>query len=296
MVEKRVELSPIPPEFVVQTLQQFTEHSLQFVQRYIDIRFLENSNINDQRYETLNLRIAEIFNTLTSQVTELDKRFDSRLQDYDLRYQQRFDAQQKALGDALTAAEKAVNTALASADRAVVKAEGAAEKRFESVNEFRSTLADQAANLLPRAEGEARFSALNDKLIGLSELTPRAEHAQLVESLRRTELELRSVVAISVKREDLLPLAADITKLRDAKNENQGRTLGIGMMFTGGLAVLALLVTLFRPSLTSAPVAPVAPVAPEQLATSTAIERFKILNDKFDVLMSTVARLQQSPR
>ncbi len=41
---------------------------------------------------------------------------------------------------------------------------------------------------------------------------------------------------------------------------------------------------------------PPTPVAPEQLATSTAIERFKILNDKFDALTNSIARLQQAPR
>lgn len=86
------------------------------------------------------------------------------LRETDLRYQQRFDAQQKAVADALLGAEKAVNTALASADRAVLKAESAAEKRFESVNEFRRTLNDQAVTLLTRSEAEARLGALNDKV------------------------------------------------------------------------------------------------------------------------------------
>jgi hypothetical protein len=47
--------------------------------------------------------------------------------------------------------------ALAAADKAVTKAEIATEKRFEGVNEFRSTLADQAANLMPRAEAMSKF-------------------------------------------------------------------------------------------------------------------------------------------
>ena len=82
----------------------------------------------------------------------------------DIRYQQRFEAQQKALQDALLAAEKAVSTAMASADRAVLKAENAAEKRFEGVNEFRATLADQAARLMPRQESEVALAAIREKV------------------------------------------------------------------------------------------------------------------------------------
>ncbi len=60
-----------------------------------------------------------------------------------------------------------LNAAMAAADRAVAKAEGANEKRFEGVNEFRKTLSDQAAGFMQRAEGDARFQALNDKLSAL---------------------------------------------------------------------------------------------------------------------------------
>lgn len=46
-------------------------------------------------------------------------------------------------------AEK-VGLALASADKAVLKAEAATERRFESVNEFRQTLSDQASTFVTR--------------------------------------------------------------------------------------------------------------------------------------------------
>ncbi len=55
--------------------------------------------------------------------------------------------------------------ALAAADKAVTKAEIATEKRFEGVNEFRSTLADQAARLMPREEAVSKFENL-EKDIG----------------------------------------------------------------------------------------------------------------------------------
>jgi hypothetical protein len=82
----------------------------------------------------------------------------------------RFEAQREAVAAALAAQEKAVAAALAAADRAVAKAETAAEKRFESVNEFRSALADNFRTLMPRAEAEQAVRTMNDKI---DELTKR---------------------------------------------------------------------------------------------------------------------------
>lgn len=73
-------------------------------------------------------------------------------------------AQQTAMRTALEAAEKAVTTALVSAEKAVNKAEIAADKRFDSTNEFREQLNDQAGTFLPRSEAQVLFSALEAKL------------------------------------------------------------------------------------------------------------------------------------
>ena len=93
----------------------------------------------------------------------------------DLRYEQRFNAQQQALQDALVGQEKAVSAALQAADRAVIKAETASEKRFDAVNEFRATLADQAATLMPRAEAETRLNSFSDKLGEITDRINRSE-------------------------------------------------------------------------------------------------------------------------
>jgi hypothetical protein len=111
----------------------------------------------DRRFDTLHQDLKE----------DLDHRFDAvykAMAEADLRYQQRFDQQQKALEAALAAAKEAVATALTAAEKATTKAEVASERRFESVNEFRGQLADQAANLMPRSEAEARFVALSEKV------------------------------------------------------------------------------------------------------------------------------------
>lgn len=73
----------------------------------------------------------------------------------DRRYSERFDAQEKALADALLAAKEAGAAAISTTKEAVTKAENANEKRFESVNEFRNTLKDQATHFLTRTESVA---------------------------------------------------------------------------------------------------------------------------------------------
>ena len=65
---------------------------------------------------------------------------------------------------AILAQDKAVQIAMIASEKAVVKAEVAAEKRFESVNEFRAQLTDQATTFMPRAEAEQRLSALAEKI------------------------------------------------------------------------------------------------------------------------------------
>jgi hypothetical protein len=81
-----------------------------------------------KKFDNISVSIKEYFNDLLG---ERDKRFD-----------QRFDQQ----------------------DRAVTKAEVATEKRFEGVNEFRKTLADQQRTFIPRQEAESMFKNINVKL------------------------------------------------------------------------------------------------------------------------------------
>lgn len=83
----------------------------------------------------------------------LKAHFEALQQESDKRYEQRFGAQEKAVNAALTAAKEAVS-----------KAETSAEKRFDSVNEFRAQLSDQAATFMPRMESEQRMSTLDEKI------------------------------------------------------------------------------------------------------------------------------------
>lgn len=90
------------------------------------------------------------------------------LDEREMRYQERF-----------VALERTLAVALASAEKAVLKAENANEKRFESQNEFRGTLGDQARTLMPRAEVEALMT-------GVSEKIKRLEDAQIANTGLKT--------------------------------------------------------------------------------------------------------------
>jgi len=107
--------------------------------------------------------LQELDTRLTSLGVALEDRLTVLIEANNERYQQRFLDAQTAVNTALSAAEKAVTAALSAAKEAVVKAEVASEKRFEGVNEFRSTLADQQRTLIPRVEAELRLNALEGK-------------------------------------------------------------------------------------------------------------------------------------
>lgn len=60
-------------------------------------------------------------------------------------------------------------------ERAVSKAEIASEKRFDSVNEFRAQLTDQASTFLTRAESMQRTDTINEKITALEKRMDRGD-------------------------------------------------------------------------------------------------------------------------
>jgi len=98
----------------------------------------------------------------------------------------------KQLDERHTAQNSAVQAALSSAEKAVGKAETAAERRFESVNEFRAQLSDQATRFVTRVEAETAHNAILDRLAEQAKVVnntvPRAEwnagHERLIEQVK----------------------------------------------------------------------------------------------------------------
>jgi hypothetical protein len=79
-------------------------------------------------------------------------------------------ANRTLMDERFNAQEKAITAALSAADRAVQKAETATEKRFDAVNEFRATLADQSRDFMNKDAAEVRFQGLDEKITALKEL------------------------------------------------------------------------------------------------------------------------------
>jgi methylase of polypeptide subunit release factors len=79
-------------------------------------------------------------------------------------------ADQLATSTALTAAEKAVAAALSASEKAVDKAEITQKGINEGQNEFRATLRDQAATLMPRAETESLIRELRGLISAQTEV------------------------------------------------------------------------------------------------------------------------------
>ena len=123
----------------------------------------------ETRLSLLTESMKELSAAQTLAVQALKLSIEATAKDADLRYQQRFDAQADALAAAFSAAKEADAAALAAQDRAVLKAELAADKRFESVNEFRKTLSDQQVTFMPRAEADVAHRAITDKLVALKQ-------------------------------------------------------------------------------------------------------------------------------
>jgi hypothetical protein len=119
-------------------------------------------------------------------------------------YRQRFDDLTKLLDERALGQQTAMSAALASADRATAKAEVAANSRFESVNEFRAQLNDQASTFMTRAEANALLAAVGERLtrieerlnVGAGQDSGQAEARELRQaSARQALLIIGSVVA-----------------------------------------------------------------------------------------------------
>lgn len=78
--------------------------------------------------------------------------------------QVQIDALDRLLTAQLAAQEDQVKTALIAADKAIQKAEDAAEKRFDLVDTFRTTISDQGATYATRRRVDEQNAALREKI------------------------------------------------------------------------------------------------------------------------------------
>lgn len=133
---------------------------------------------------------------------------------------------------AIGATKEAVNDKFANAKEAVVKAEVAAEKRFDSINEFRAQLRDQQNTFLTKGEYSGVHKSLEEKVALLQQhIVPRDEHEN---RWKAQELQL---AAINTKLEQI-----SLRQFQVA-GAAEGSTTVIGFV-VGGLGILIALGTL----------------------------------------------------
>jgi len=131
----------------------------------------------------ITLQIAHIADQNNLRFQLIQEELDRRFREVQLQIDQRFDSSKQAVDAALISADKAVQAALKSAETAVNKADVAAEKRFDSVNEFRQTLSDQTKSFVTsdRYDGlGSRVDDLRDRLTRVESVAQGASTAQAV--------------------------------------------------------------------------------------------------------------------
>jgi hypothetical protein len=94
----------------------------------------------------------------------LQEEIDRRFAELDKLSLQRHGDLKELMLTGQVSARDAVQSALAAAEKATTKAETAADRRFDSVNEFRRALTDQTATFLPRTEYDQAHTSLADRI------------------------------------------------------------------------------------------------------------------------------------
>lgn len=191
---------PDPSALTTQALWREVGHLKQLTFARID----DLNAITNARLDAIEKAIDVAHEDMVRWPTDVDKQV-GRLKELhamqfcenDKRYSERWVAQEKALDIALTTVNRAMDIAIARVDKefhehlqqvrtetltaftasekAIAKAESASERRFESVNEFRGQLADQAAMFIPRLESEAKFISIMEKVDALTTRIDRNE-------------------------------------------------------------------------------------------------------------------------
>jgi hypothetical protein len=230
-------------------------------------RFVEERNVTptliDREIEHVRRYINEIYLSIQNRLSDREIRFTSVTEERNSHVEAEIKSLQIMMRTMFDSAERSVATALESAERSVSKAEIATDKRFESVNEFRHALNDLSARMAQRQEVDVRFLSVISRVESLGTIVnghvTRGEHESLSSSLSKIELDLRTYHVGSVHRDDLVPIMTAIEKLRDSDARTGGKSQGIAIVLSSGIAIVAVLVSLvsvFYNNHSSAPTEP----------------------------------------
>lgn len=121
----------------------------------------------EAQHEIAQQRVDALDQRLHRQFDAIDSAWRDMLGALSDSVEQRFAALHALMEHRFSATEAASAAALSSAKEAVTVANTANEKRFESINEFRGQLADQAGTFLPRSEAQVVADGFNEKVQSL---------------------------------------------------------------------------------------------------------------------------------
>jgi hypothetical protein len=182
---------------------------------------------------------------LMGQIVDLRTMLDERWATQTKALDAAFVAQQTAMHTALESANKEVATAMSAADKAVTKAETSTERRFQSVNGFRSQLADQARTFLTRDEADVRLRAIMDKAATIEAIVVRGvtqdQYAAAHETLRQNVDGQR--LALAEHKSWDIKVQGDLSSMVNSlKSRYAGVSVALGVIMT----VLIVLVTVIE--------------------------------------------------
>ena len=167
-----------------------------------------------------------------SEVRRIDEKIDTlgdnivdKIQCADAKYQVQFTDSKEAVTAALTATKEAIN-----------KADQANEKRFDAVNEFRSTLSDQQAKLLTRTEYDSAHKSLIEKIDGVENRINRTEGASNVYVTQSDLANAMDKLQVSIE--------ATLRPVVTFMNSQTGQQKGIGASWGVALGIFGLVSTI----------------------------------------------------
>ena len=181
------------------------------IHAYVDTRFSDLNAYVQQLHDQLDLRLQQRYDSQEANIAVAleawrtaygrdERDTERRFEEIDERYKQMFSALDQQIKTALisanlttlttdelmkerdrrymalfAASDAAVAAALTASHEATSKAESAAEKRFEAVNEFRTTLSDQATLFLNRSEYDVAIANVTERVRDLSSRMDRSD-------------------------------------------------------------------------------------------------------------------------
>lgn len=154
------ETERFPSAWTVDSLLAHFDSAVQQMDRRFEERFIAQ----EKAFDTALTGIKTHYDAL---LAERDRRYDERVQSQEKAVEVSFKNLSKDLKDQIEQVRHETIVAMEAADKAISKSEITTEKRFESVNEFRSQQADIISTFARKSEIEARLIGITEKVEGV---------------------------------------------------------------------------------------------------------------------------------